>query len=137
MYKRQEIIRNYERQQPYANQLDYVINRWVGEGTSTENPMVTTGATRSNEFSDFFVEDGSFLRIKNIQLGFTVPKKISKKFKVQSVRVYLASNNLYTLTRYQGFDPDIGSNGNALSAGVDYGFYPQARTYMFGVNIRL
>ena len=132
----QEIIRNYERQQPYANQLDYVINRWVGEGTSTENPMVTTGATRSNEFSDFFVEDGSFLRIKNIQLGFTVPKKISKKFKVQSVRVYLASNNLYTLTRYQGFDPDIGSNGNALSAGVDYGFYPQARNFMAGINLK-
>ena len=132
----QEIIRNYERQQPYANQLDYVINRWIGDGTSTENPMVTTGATRNNEFSDYFVEDGSFLRIKNIQLGYTVPVKFANKFKVQSMRVYVASNNLYTLTRYQGYDPDIGSSGGALSAGVDYGFYPQARNFMAGVNLK-
>ena len=62
----QEIIRNYERQQPYANQLGYVVDRWTGPGTSNVNPRVTTGATRNNIFSDYYVEDGSFVKIKNI-----------------------------------------------------------------------
>ena len=132
----QEIIRNYERQQPYANQLDYVINRWTGPGSTNEHPRLTTGATRNNSFSDYYVEDGSFVRLRNVQLGYTFPKKskILKKLKVESLRFYLSGNNLLTLTRYMGFDPDIG--GGTLSAGVDYGFYPQAQTIMGGLNIK-
>ena len=132
----QEIIRNYERQQPYANQLDYVINRWTGPGSTNEHPRLTTGATRNNSFSDYYVEDGSFVRLRNVQLGYTFPKKskILKKLKVESLRFYLSGNNLITLTRYMGFDPDIG--GGTLSAGVDYGFYPQAQTIMGGLNIK-
>ena len=132
----QEIIRNYERQQPYANQLDYVINRWTGPGSTNEHPRLTTGATRNNSFSDYYVEDGSFVRLRNVQLGYTFPKKskILKKLKVESLRFYLSGNNLITLTRYKGFDPDIG--GGTLSAGVDYGFYPQAQTIMGGLNIK-
>lgn len=132
----QEIIRNYERQQPYANQLDYVINRWTGNGTSTDVPAQTTGSTRNTEFSDYYVEDGSFLRIRNVQLGYTLPKDFTQRFKVQSMRFYISGNNLYTLTRYLGYDPDIGANGGPLSAGVDYGFYPQARTFMAGINLK-
>ena len=132
----QEIIRNYERQQPYANQLDYVINRWTGPGSTNEHPRLTTGATRNNSFSDYYVEDGSFVRLRNVQLGYTFPKKskILKKLKVESLRFYLSGNNLITLTKYMGFDPDIG--GGTLSAGVDYGFYPQAQTIMGGLNIK-
>jgi TonB-linked SusC/RagA family outer membrane protein len=130
----QEIIRNYERQQPYANQLGYVINRWTGEGTSNEHPRLTTGSTRNTIFSSYFVEDGSFVRLRNAQFGYNIPKSILRKIKVEAVRVYLSANNLFTLTRYQGFDPDIGAS-NALSAGVDYGFYPQAKTFMGGVQI--
>ena len=130
----QEIIRNYERQQPYANQLDYVIDRWVGPGTSNEHPRVTTGATRNNSFSDYFVEDGSFVRLKNVQIGYTFPKKWMRKLKIESFRVYLAGNNLVTLNRYYGYDPEIG--GGTLSSGVDYGFYPQAKSIMGGVNIK-
>jgi len=129
-----EIIRNYERQQPYANQLSYVIDRWVGPGTSNENPRLTTGETRNNVFSSYYVEDGSFIRLKNIQLGYTVPKLILKKAKIESLRVYVAANNLLTLTKYMGYDPDLGS-ANALSAGVDFGMYPQARTIMGGIQI--
>lgn len=131
----QEIIRNYERQQPYANQLDYVINRWIGEGTSEVDPRVTTSATRNTEFSDYYVEDGSFMRVKNVQLGYTFPKKWTEKIKSEKIRLYASVNNLLTLTRYRGYDPDIGSAGGTLSAGVDYGFYPQARTIMGGVNV--
>ncbi len=132
----QEIIRNYERQQPYANQLSYVINRWTGPGSTDVYPRVTTGATRNNVFSDFFVEDGSFVRLRNIQFGYTFPEKWLKAAKVQSLRIYVSANNLVTLTNYLGFDPDIGNFGGVLAAGVDYGFYPQAQTIMGGFNIK-
>jgi len=132
----QEIIRNYERQQPFANQLDYVIDRWVGTGTSNDNPRLTTEANRNGEFSDYFVENGAFMRIKNIQLGYTLPEKLSKKIKSNSIRLYVSVNNLLTVTQYRGFDPEIGSVGGALAAGVDYGFYPQARTVMGGFNFK-
>ena len=132
----QEIIRNYERQQPYANQLDYVIDRWVVPGDATDVPRVTTGATRNTEFSDFFVEDGSFARLRNVQLGYQLPRAISQKFGFQSLRVYVSANNLLTITRYMGYDPDIGAYGGALSAGVDYGFYPQPTTIMGGFNVK-
>lgn len=132
----QQIIRNFERQQPYANQLDYVVDRWVGTGTSDETPRQTTESNRNTEFSDFYVENGSFLRIKNMQLGYTLPKPITKKLKSKSIRVYVAVNNLLTITQYRGYDPEIGSAGGPLAAGIDYGFYPQARTYMGGFNFK-
>lgn len=132
----QEIIRNFERQQPYANQLDYIINRWTGPGSSTEVPRVTTGTSRNNVFSDFFVEDGSFVRIRNIQVGYTLPEKWFKSYQIESLRFYLSANNPFTFTNYQGYDPDIGNFGGVLSAGVDYGYYPQARTIMGGFNLK-
>ncbi len=132
----QEIIRNYERQQPYANQLTYNINRWTGPESTNENPRLTTDLNRNTIFSDYYVEKGSFLRFKNIQLGYTLPKRMLSKLKIQSTRVYIAANNLLTLTNYQGYDPDLGSFGGALAAGIDYGFYPQARTFMTGLAIK-
>ena len=115
--------------------MGYVIDRWVGEGTSNEVPRVTTGATRNNVFSSFFVEDGSFIRLKNIQLGYTAPKKLLQKAKVEGLRIYISANNLLTLTSYMGYDPDLGS-ANALSAGVDMGQYPQATTIMGGIQVK-
>lgn len=131
----QEIIRNYERQQPYANQLAYVIDRWTGPGSTNEHPRLTTGPTNNNLFSDYYVEDGSFVRLRNIQFGYTVPSAVLRKIHVESLRVYVAANNLVTLTRYMGFDPDLGAS-NVLSAGVDYGMYPQARSIMSGLQIK-
>jgi len=131
----QEIIRNYERQQPFANQLDYVVDRWTGPGSTNIHPRVTVDPTRNNVFSDYFVEDGSFARLRNTQLGYTLPRNWLTKAHVSSLRVYFAANNLVTLTRCQGFDPDVGSAG-ALASGVDFGIYPQARTLMGGVNLK-
>ena len=131
----QEIIRNFERNQPFANQLDYVINRWTGPGSTNEHPRLTTEQTRNNEFSSYFVEDGSFVRLRNIQLGYTLPESLMRKMKVTNLRIYAAVNNLFTLTRYRGYDPDVGSSG-VLSAGVDYGIYPQARTIMGGIQLK-
>lgn len=132
----QEIIRNYERQQPYANQLSYVINRWTGAGSTDIYPRLTTGSTRNNVFSDYYVENGSFVRLRNIQFGYTLPKKWLSNAKVESLRIYVSANNLLTLTEYLGYDPDIGNFGGALAAGVDYGFYPQAQTVMGGFSLK-
>lgn len=131
----QEIIRNFERLQPYANQLDYVIDRWTGPGSTNENPRVTTEATRNTEFSDYYVEDGSFVRMRNMQLGYTLPAAFSQRMHIENLRVYLAANNLFTITGYRGFDPDLGAS-SVLAAGVDFGIYPQARTFMAGVNVK-
>jgi TonB-linked SusC/RagA family outer membrane protein len=131
----QEIIRNYERQQPFANQLAYIVNRWTGPGTSNDIPRLTTGQTRNTVFSDFFVEDGSFVRLRNVQLGYTLPEQLTGKIGIRAMRFYIAANNLITLTKYMGFDPDVGS-GNPLFAGVDNGIFPQARVIMGGLNFR-
>jgi len=131
----QEIIRNFERNQPYANQLDYVVERWTGPGSTNEHPRLTTEPTRNTVFSSYYVEDGSFLRLRNIQIGYSLPTKWIKHIKMERCRIYVAANNLVTLTKYRGYDPDVGSGG-VLSAGVDYGIYPQARTIMGGVQIK-
>lgn len=130
-----EIIRNYERQQPYANQLSYTIDRWVGPESSFDIPRQTTEPTRNNVFSSFYVEDGSFLRLRNLQLGYSFSKDWLRKIKMEQLRLYLAANNLFTLTKYMGYDPDLGSS-SALSAGVDYGMYPQAKTIMVGLQFK-
>jgi TonB-dependent starch-binding outer membrane protein SusC len=129
-----EILRNYERQLPLANQLTYKINRWTGPNSTNEDPRLTTGLNNNNVLSDYFVEDGSFLRIRNLQLGYTLPSGIAKKIGATRLRFYVAGNNLVTFTRYRGFDPDL-SNDSPVASGVDYGFYPQARTYMAGLNL--
>ena len=129
-----EILRNYERQQPLANTLDYKINRWTGEGSTNEHPRLTTAANNNAVISDYFVEDGSFLRIKNLQLGYSLPTSVIKKIGATKLRVYVAANNLMTFTKYKGFDPDF-SSFSPLVSGIDYGYYPQARVYMAGLNL--
>ena len=132
----QDIVRNYERQQPFANQLNYNIDRWTGENTTNVNPRLTTELNRNTIFSDYFVEDGSFLRLKNLQVGYTFNPKLTQRVNINSTRIYVAANNLLTLTRYRGYDPDIGSAGGPLASGIDYGFYPQARTIMAGISLK-
>lgn len=129
-----DILRNYERQQPLANQLAYKIARWTGEGSTNEHPRLTTAANNNAVISDYFVEDGSFLRIKNIQVGYSLPSSILNKIGAKKFRIYAAANNLFTFTKYRGYDPDFSTDSPLLS-GIDYGFYPQARTLMAGVNL--
>jgi len=84
--------------------------------------------------SDFFVEDGSYLRLKNIQVGYTLPTMLVHRLKIENLRLYLSAQNLFTITGYSGLDPEIG-NANPKEVGIDRAFYPQARTYMFGINL--
>ena len=133
----QEIIRNYELQSPDVNLLSYSKNRWTGVGSTNEYPRLTTGGSDNTRFSDFYVEDGSYLRMRNIQLGYTLPSSLLEKAKISSLRLYVGANNLFTLTKYRGYDPDVGATGgNVLTNGVDTGRYPQARVFMAGVNLK-
>ena len=129
-----EIVRNYERTQPYANKLSYTLDRWTGPGTSDRVPRVTTAATANNVFSDFYVEDGSFVRLQNIQLGYTLPESITQRVRIDEVRFFTGVNNLLTLSNYTGFDP-AASSGAPVGGGIDAGFYPAARVYTFGLNL--
>ena len=129
-----DMVRNYERNVPNANRLNYVLNRWTGEGTSNTVPRVTTGASGNNVFSDYFVEDASYIRIQNIQLGYTLNNTFTEKAGISRLRIYLGVNNLYTFTKYMGYDPGA-SSGLPIGSGIDYGYYPVPRTYMMGANI--
>ena len=127
-------VRGYERVLSDVNKLNYVLDRWTGEGTSNTVPRVTTGASNNNVFSDYFVEDASFLRIQNIQLGYTLNQKVTEKIGINKFRFYFSIINFYTFTKYRGFDPAI-SNGKPIGGGIDNGFYPTPKIYTLGFNI--
>ncbi|WP_088323385.1 SusC/RagA family TonB-linked outer membrane protein [Polaribacter tangerinus] len=128
-----DIVRNYERFLPNSNKPNYYLGRWKGEGTSNTIPRLTNDATNNKLFSDFFVEDGSFLRMQNIQIGYTLSDNLVEKIGISKLRLYTSINNLFTITDYSGFDPTI--NGGAIGAGIDYGTYPSARQFMLGLNV--
>ncbi|MGW9686797.1 SusC/RagA family TonB-linked outer membrane protein [Flagellimonas sp. 2504JD1-5] len=130
-----DIVRNYERNQPLVNKSVFALNRWTGEGTTNEYPRVTTGATSNTLFSDFYVEDGSFVRIQNAQVGYTFSQEMIERFGADKLRVYVSANNIYTFTEYKGYDPSA-SSGSPIGAGIDQGFYPVPRTYLLGVNLK-
>lgn len=116
-----------------GNYPSWMLGRWTGEGTSNKYPILKQGDTQNWLLSDIYVADGSYFRIKNISLGYTVPKAITRKFFVENLRFYVMAENLVTWTKYWGFDPEISSG--ATSLGVDRGVYPQARTWTIGVNV--
>jgi hypothetical protein len=128
-----DIVRNYERAQPNVNRMAYTLDRWTGPGTSNEVPRLTTAATSNNVFSEFYVEDGSYVRLRRLQIGYTLP---TEKSKIKKVRFFLAGDNLFTLTRYMGYDP-AASSGTPIGSGFDAGFYPAARVYWFGFTFSI
>ncbi|MDY2585802.1 SusC/RagA family TonB-linked outer membrane protein [Winogradskyella aquimaris] len=131
----QEMVRNYERKDLFANRGTYMLDRWQGTGTSNSTPRAVAGANvNSDFFSDFHVEDASFLRLQNVQIGYTFGEKFNSSVGVDKFRIYLSGNNLVTLTDYLGFDPSA-NNGNPLGGGIDNGFYPVAASYLLGINL--
>lgn len=116
-----------------SNLPAYMLNRWTGDGTSDKYPRFVRGDSVNWQASDLYVNDGSHARLKNIQLGYTIPSRLTTMAFISSLRLYVAAENLLTLTRYHGYDPEISSGGTSL--GIDYGIYPQARTFFFGVNV--
>ena len=118
-----------------GNYPTWMLSRWTGPGTSNKIPRLALGDTKNWVISDIYVQDGSYLRLKNIQLGYTLPRNLTQKVHVDRLRFFVMAENLITWTKYWGFDPEIGSGSTSL--GVDYGVYPQARTWSVGFNITL
>jgi len=131
-----DIYRAYERNLNYTNRFASTLNRWTGPGTSFDEPRVTFVDSNNNRrASDRYVEDGSYLRIKNIQLGYNFSEDIVDVLGFDDVRAYFQVKNALTLTNYSGYDPEI-SAGGVLNTGIDYGTYPQPRIWSLGLNIK-
>ena len=117
-----------------ANYTTQILDRWTGEGTSNKIPRVTN--TNINyQFSDLFIQDGDFLRISDITLGYDFAKLIRCKY-LSQCRLYAQVKNAFTFTKYDGMDPEIGYGNSGWVSGIDYGYYPRPRTFLFGVNLK-
>lgn len=113
------------------NQTTRVLDRWTEEGTSSKMPRAVFGDPNKNARpSDRFVEDGSYLRIKNVTLGYTIPSSLTSRLALTKARFYVSAQNLVTFTNYTGNDPELGN-----ASGIDLSVYPQAKTYSVGANL--
>lgn len=138
-----QIVQSYRNQSgAFGNYTSAILSRWHGEGSSNSMPRVTEDNRNFTEFSDLYVQDGDFLRISTVTLGFDLAKlKSSKPFFASQFRIYFSALNLYTFTKYNGMDPEIGfgssNDDQKFSSGVDVGYYPRPRTFMMGLNVKL
>lgn len=131
-----DVYRAYERNANYSNKSRDVLARWTGAGSTNDarHPRYSfTDANSNIRVSDRYVEDGSFVKLKNIQLGYNIPQSFTGKT-FSNLRVYIQVKNAFTITKYTGYDPEIA--GGILNTGIDRGAYPQARTYAAGIDIK-
>lgn len=120
---------------PATNYPGWILDRWTGEGTSNWIPRVTKNNVNGNwRSSELYIKDGSYVRLKNIQLGYSLPSSILQGVAIERFRLFVSAENLLTFTEYDGFDPEIAS-GDYSTIGIDRGIYPQARTISVGANI--
>lgn len=120
----------------YLNASRGFLDRaWNGEGSTDRYHKISQNQGLNNSISDYFVEDGSYMRLKNVQIGYNFSGKLLKVKGISMLRLYVSAQNLFTLTKYSGLDPEIGST-NATLTGIDQGFYPQARVLTAGINIK-
>ena len=131
-----DIYRAYERNSTYTNRSASVLDRWTGPGTSNSEPRVSFEDDNNNtRASDRYIEDGSYFRVKNIQLGYTLPKGFYDATGLTNVRIYAQVKNAFTFTEYSGYDPEI-TSGNFADTGIDRGTYPIPRIWMMGINVK-
>lgn len=120
---------------PASNRPAWALDRWTGEGSSNKIPRLTRSNPNGNwRSSSLYIKDGSYLRLKNIQLGYTLPQSITQRASIAKFRVFVSGENMLTFTKYDGFDPEMASGGYT-TIGIDRGIYPQARTVSVGANI--
>lgn len=120
---------------PAMNRPSWILDRWTGEGTSNSIPRMTNqNSNRNWRSSDLYIKDGSYARLKNIQLGYSLPSSLLQKAAISRLRVFVSAENLVTITDYDGFDPEVASGGYT-TIGIDRGIYPQSRTIIIGANI--
>lgn len=117
------------------NRPSWMLDRWIGEGTSNKIPRMTAvNPNRNWRSSDLYIKDGSYVRLKTIQLGYSLPSSLLEKASLQRLRLFVTAENLFTFTSYDGFDPEIAA-GDYFNIGVDKGIYPQSRTISVGANL--
>jgi len=135
----QKVFRAYERSDvSYTNYQTIWLDRWTESNPSNKYPRLVINDPNGNQRpSDFYVENASYLRLKNIQVGYNLPQKWAEKIKMSGIRIYLSGNNVLTLTKYNGFDPSIGTNGWVLDTGIDKGYYPTNKTFGGGIKITM
>ena len=122
----------------YVNQSPSVLDYWSVENPNSGSPRLARNDTPNINISDRYIEDGSYLRIQNLTLGYNLPLKYSEKIGLNRLKIYGSVQNLYTFTNYSGYDPEVGAyNQNALLLGVDNGRYPSPRTFTMGLNVEL
>ncbi len=122
---------------PLNNSTTGILNRWHGPGTSNTMPRVSLNGNMNNiNFSDMWLQSGSYFRISNLTLGYDF-KHLWKNMSLQQARLYITIQNAYTFTKYRGMDPEVGYAPNAWSQGIDIGYYPSPRTFMIGVDLKL
>lgn len=122
---------------PLNNYTTDILKRWTGEGSSNKYPRLASSSNSNwNRISSLYVEDGDYFKVQNITLGYDIAKAF-KKFPLKTCRVYVTGQNLFTFTSYSGMDPEIGyGGGSGWAQGIDLGYYPIARTILFGVNLK-
>jgi len=121
---------------PNANYQTSRLDRWTPTNPSTTQPRLTDADPNKNltKFSSLYLEKGDYFRMRTFQIGYTLPKNIVGKIGLQKFRVYVLSENLFTVTKYTGYDPELGSNNSGNAFSIDRGLYPQARSFVFGIN---
>lgn len=132
-----KIYRAYERNLAMTNKFRNVLGRWTGEGSTNDATLPRFSfidANNNTRASDRYIEDGSFIKIKNLQLGYNFSSAALKRAKISKLRIYAQVKNAITLTKYTGFDPEI--SGGIFDTGVDRGAYPQARSYAIGLDLK-
>lgn len=132
-----DVYRAYERNLAMTNKNRMVLGRWTGEGSTNDARFPRYSFVDDNlntRASDRYVEDASFLKIKDLQLGYTFPISMIKKAKISRLRIYAQVKNAYTFTKYSGYDPEIA--GGIFETGIDRGIYPQARTWSMGIDLK-
>ncbi len=116
-----------------TNATTDALRRWTPTNTNTDIPKATTG--RSPRTSSRFVEDGSFVRLKNLSIGYNIPSVFINRFKLSSARIYLSGQNLWTLTNYSGVDPEVAYQSSNTNLGLDFGSYPNTISYTVGISL--
>ena len=128
-----------------GNMSTVLANSWRPDNQNTDIPRFskTDGADNKWAYSDRWLENGSYMRLKTLDIGYTLPKNLTKKVKLENVRIYTSMENLFTLTKYSGYTPDLGESTvagvdyNVFSRGIDQGRYPLPRTISFGIQVNL
>lgn len=131
-----DIVQSYRNQaSQFGNYTTRILDRWHGEGSSNTIPRVTDDNRNWTNFSDLYIQKGDYLRINNITIGYDFGKVFKKSY-LKQVRLYAAALNVYTFTKYDGMDPEIGYGSEGFASGIDVGYYPRPRTFLLGANLR-